>query len=195
MIFTRSKVKKAALMLGFCMIMALSGCATKSRNFTAQMAVYSNTQNSEATAENSEGALTFGVSMTLPDGMALSQNEDGGTRITQGDEQVAVVSCTAYVPDKDFSPREDYYKYVYANIRISNVITSAIDYTEVAVNGETQGATALIGDDSAGGETPQYYQEILAYNDNLGVYIDVRFDRDIAEDDLKAIAESVIISE
>lgn len=149
----------------------------------------------------------FIVSLALPDGWKIKNPEITSQiigaftpmEIWKGNEYIGFIGYNKYKEYEDL-PEEDYYKGVYADIRLGSLY-SWDDYTPVRTTDKTETALAVVSyktvpEGRSAVEIP--YTEvpgILSYDKDRLVYISIQFaENAVTDEQVRTIAESIEIT-
>ena len=149
-------------------------------------------------------AVPFKMDISLPEGweIMIPESEDRG-----GFSAVDIVANGEVIGSMDFNVYEkyegmeygapDYYRMVFNQLMLGSVINWDTDYTEVKTDGWMKSATCKIGFNSPDGraDDTEYTSGILAYEDDMGVYVNISFNSLLDEKLHADIAKSIDISE
>ncbi|MBQ8195270.1 MAG: hypothetical protein IJZ47_07860 [Oscillospiraceae bacterium] len=150
-------------------------------------------------------AVPFKMDISLPEGWELmipeSEDRGGFSMVQILDEDGSVIGSMDFNVYEKYEGMEygapDYYRMVFNQLMLGSVINWDTDYTEVKTDGWMKSATCKIGFNSPDGraDDTEYTSGILAYEDDLGVYVNISFNSLLDEKLHSDIAKSVVISE
>ncbi len=157
--------------------------------------------------ENNEALFNidpFTLSIDLPENwntkvVEAAEGLNGGYSpvdiITDNGDIIATIDFNIFVPPEttgDSDPsKENYYRMVYNQLMLGSMVNWNCDYTAVKSDEISENAVCRIMYDTV---STFYKPGILAYNNKLGVYINIDFKNQIADSTLKQIAYSVSLN-
>ena len=150
-------------------------------------------------------AVPFQMDISLPEGWELmipeSEDRGGFSMVQILDEDGSVIGSMDFNVYEKYEGMEygapDYYRMVFNQLMLGSVINWNTDYTEVKTDGWMKSATCKIGFNSPDGraDDTEYTSGILAYEDDMGLYVIISFNSRHDEKLHSDIAKSVVISE
>ena len=143
----------------------------------------------------------FKMHITLPQNvyiknvkdMTLDEKQGGNSMIyaCEDKEIYAYIDYGIYKPDKDFTPKENYYRHVLSDWILSSFVNWGSDYTFISQNDKTVVGECEVCIDNHDGSDIITHQGILVYNDELGVYVKIEFESNESDEELEKIAKSI----
>lgn len=150
-------------------------------------------------------AVPFQMDISLPEGWEImipgSENRSGLSMVWILDEDSTVIGSMDFNVYEKYDGMEygapDYYRMVFNQLMLGSVTNWDTDYTEVKTDGWMKSATCKVGFNSPDGraDDTEYTSGILAYEDDMGVYVNISFNSLLDEKLHTDIAKSVVISE
>ncbi len=151
-------------------------------------------------------AVPFKMDISLPEGWELmipeSEDRGGFSMVRILDDDSTVIGSMDFNVYEKYEGMEygapDYYRMVFNQLMLGSRVNWGFDYTEVKTDGWLKSATCSIYHNvSAAGSNDdiEYTSGILAYEDDMGVYVNISFNSLLDEKLHADIAKSIDISE